>query len=342
MKKRTTTAKRPAATLLLLDAIELSGGDEPRAPEEFRILRRGTNETRKGRLVFDEAAAAAVLSDFEVGGVDLPIDLDHAMADPTAPRAERKAYGWFQPDVRDGELWAAKVRWTEEGRQAVESREWRYTSLWGELDPIQIDKRPALRLKRLLNLGLVNRPATNGTVPLVANEGHDTNTEIPMADQAEKSALVVALGARDEAEVITKYTQHTAILSDAKTALGVETFGDIGAAVRALKVKGERYDAQTKELETLKTQQLTDKREALIVKLSEEGKLPPTLVEWARTQTIESLQVFGANAPAAKPPVQTAAVELSEDTPSPDVARMLELAKLTVEDFKKAKKAGVV
>lgn len=304
---------------IALAELVLSG--EGKAPSEFRILAAGVNQTRKGPVLFDAAAVAAVLADFEGGGVDLPIDYEHAMAyGPAVPLAERAAAGWFKPEERDGELWATEVDWTARGRASVEAKEFRYTSLWGDLERVKVDGKDVMRLVRLFNVGLVNRPATIGTLPLVASEGIATEID-NMGDTTKengRSPFVVTLGARDESEALEKVAKMRATLSDVAGVLGAPE-EDLGAAVRALKLSADAAAALKTELAELKSKAETAERDGLIARLSEEGKLPPALHEWARTQPIKSLEVFGAHAPALTsdkaPPAgpSTEVVVLSEE-----------------------------
>jgi phage I-like protein len=298
--------------------VELDGDA---APTEFRILAAGDNPTRKGLLVFDDSAAQSVSSEYEAGGVELPLDYDHAMADPMARPADRIAAGWFKPEIRGGELWASDVRWTPKGKAAVEAREYRYTSLWGDVEPLD-KKGSKMRLTRLRNVALTNTPATIGTLPLVASEVR--------GDQM--SNLVLSfLEVSDESEALEKIQATSAILADAAGALGVSSEA-IGAAVRALVLRAEAGDAAVAELSAVRAREAEAKRDALIAQLSEAGQLPPALHSWARTQSIESLETFGAHAPRI---VETKAAPVAVVPPSgPSVA-------LTEEEKSVAKALGL-
>jgi len=298
--------------------VELDGDA---APTEFRILVAGDNPTRKGLLVFDDSAAQSVSSEYEAGGVELPLDYDHAMADPMARPAERIAAGWFRPEIRGGELWASDVRWTPKGKAAVEAREYRYTSLWGDVEPLD-KKGSKMRLTRLRNVALTNTPATIGTLPLVASEVR--------GDQM--SNLVLSfLEVSDESEAIEKIKATSAILADAASTLNVPAEA-IGAAVRALVLRAEAGDAAVAELSAVRAREAEAKRDALIAQLSEAGQLPPALHSWARTQSIESLETFGAHAPRI---VETKAAPVAVVPPSgPSVA-------LTEEEKSVAKALGL-
>lgn len=268
------------------------------APAEFQILKSGLNPTRKGDLLFGADEAVSVMADYESGGVDLPLDYDHAMADPSSRPRERVAAGWFRPEVRDdGSLWAADVRWTPAGRAAVEASEYRYTSLWGDVEEVMGTKkgRRKMRLTRLRNVALTNTPATIGTMPLVAS---DDGQGAEMSDYV----LLSLLDASTEAEAVERIKGKDLALADVAGALGCDVDA-IGAAARALKLRADAGDAAVAELERVKAERAASERRALIATLSEAGKLPPSLHAWAETQSIESLRVFGEHAPRLVEPV---------------------------------------
>lgn len=148
---------RPRYTLL---SVVLTG-DEP--PSEFKIFTAGTVETTKGEFVFDEVAAKAVLAEYAAHGIDLMIDYDHASLSSTCapdPAQAGKAAGWFNIELRNGELWAVNVRWTPPAAEALKRKEWRFYS-------------PAFETKdghitSLFNVAITNVPATRRLEPLMA------------------------------------------------------------------------------------------------------------------------------------------------------------------------------
>jgi phage I-like protein len=134
------------------------------APREFRIFRAGANDTVKGVFLFDEAAAASVLAEFDAHGIELMIDWDHASLDTSAardPAEAGKAAGWCTLEVRDGELWAVNVRWTDAAAEKIAAREWRFMS-----PAFNTDREG--RVTSLLNVAITNLPATRRLDPLVA------------------------------------------------------------------------------------------------------------------------------------------------------------------------------
>lgn len=153
---RVASAGRERVTAL---SVVLSG-DEP--PTEFRLFAAGEVETTKGTFTFDESSAASVMAEYAAHGIDLMIDYDHAsLASVTLDPAQTgKAAGWFNLEVRGGELWAVNVRWTEAAAEALRAKEWRFMS-------------PAFstedgRITSVLNVAITNLPATRRLEPLMA------------------------------------------------------------------------------------------------------------------------------------------------------------------------------
>ncbi len=146
----------------LAQTIDLGAGDTP--PTEFLILKAGVNETSKGPVIFDAAAAEAVMAAYTRDGVDLPIDLNHEMLDGTARfrRDAGDALGWFNLEVRNGDLWMTNIRWTPEGKDRLLSRKQRYFS------PAVMHPPGADNAVKLVNVALVAMPATYDARPLIA------------------------------------------------------------------------------------------------------------------------------------------------------------------------------
>lgn len=153
-------------------ASELSS--DSKAPDRILVWKDGETRLRSGvhgteTLRFDSKSALRVMSDFRDGGVNLIFDYEHQSV-PDAegnfgdPKGRAEAAGWIT-DLefveREG-LWAA-VEWTDEARELIESRKYRYYSpAW-----IQDEKgRPT----RLLSVALTNTPRTRDCLPLAATD----------------------------------------------------------------------------------------------------------------------------------------------------------------------------
>lgn len=145
-------------------------------PTEFLIFRAGVNATTKGDFVFDAAAAAEVLAAYSKQGVRLAIDLEHASLTPAA-RANRSdasdARGWFDVELRGGELWAVNVTWTPDGERRLAERTQCYIS------PAFLSD-DAGRICELINVALVSQPATHQALPLVAASRGTMDPELIM------------------------------------------------------------------------------------------------------------------------------------------------------------------
>lgn len=142
----------------------LALGADGALPTEFRLFQKGWNDTEKGRLLFDDAAAKSVMAAYKAWGVDLMIDLEHQSlddkgADPTA----RDARGWCRLELRsDGSLWACDVKWTSDGAERLQEKRQRYVSPACDVDP------KTKRVLKMINVAITAIPATHNTPALVA------------------------------------------------------------------------------------------------------------------------------------------------------------------------------
>ena len=163
---------------------------------------------------------------------------------------------------------------------------------------------------------------------------------------AEKSIVLALLGCDSEAEAVEHIRKTESILSDLETALGVGADG-LGASARALKLRAEQGDKAVVELSELRAKAESEARDRLVAELSEAGKLPPALHGWAKSQSIESLRIFGEHAPrlvepsaapTAPPAVTSDSLTLTEEEKA--VARALGIDPSAVAKDK-ARRAGL-
>jgi len=164
-------------------------GDEP--PSEFRIFASGKVETTKGTFTFDEAAAKSVMADYKAHGIDLMIDYDHASLASASldPATAGKAAGWFNLELRMGELWAVNVRWTEPAAEALRAKEWRFMS-----PAFQTEEG---RVCSLLNVAITNLPATRQLTPLMAAKRETTMASDTGLNPKLVSAALQAVASKD-------------------------------------------------------------------------------------------------------------------------------------------------
>lgn len=159
-------------------------GDAPRWVQMFPSSR--TVRARDGRRW--TLSDPQTVIDRSLDGPDLPVDWNHSEA-RTAPNGESSpAAGWIDRlEVRDGAIFA-RVEWTEDGRESIKSRSYRYFS------PEFIPTRKG-EVYRILGGSLVNRPALD--MPSLADsQRHDTASLI-----ARIEALEEKIGVADEERI---------------------------------------------------------------------------------------------------------------------------------------------
>lgn len=159
--------KRDRASL----SIELLAKDG-QSPKEFRIFAAGTFDTTKGPFTFDGKSAQSVMAAVADWGNDYCVDYGHSMLSffNVDPAKAMKAAGWFKPTLRDGELWASDVQWTDDADKMILAREARYISPAFDFD------REDRHITELVNCALTNIPAIKKQMPLVASRDSDDRT----------------------------------------------------------------------------------------------------------------------------------------------------------------------
>ena len=258
-------------------------GAEP--PSEFVIFALGTISTSKGDFVFDDTAADRVMRAFQAHGADrLPIDFDHGMLAAIKTPETSVAAGWFAPAIIDNKLMATRVEWTERAAAMLRSREFRF------LSPAFNYDRKTGQITQLLNVALTNLPATRDADPLVANKTENV-PPLDLAEAANKKEgeevsekILAILGAATEDEAVNITKELNQWSQCVLAATGTET---LDAAMAAIKLSSElpgKVAELSQQIEALADEKRAQEREQLIGKLSEDGKLPPGLHEWARRQ----------------------------------------------------------
>jgi phage I-like protein len=149
------------------------------------------------RWLYDTAAEVLVLDSFTQRGLDLAIDINHALQHAAPKGGESPAAAWIDKlEPRDGAMWG-HVAWTPRGGEAVVNREYRY------LSPVFDYESATGRIARLVSVGLVNTPNLRQTA---------LNSEEPPV--ALSAAIALALGlnaeATDETAVAAINTLKTA------------------------------------------------------------------------------------------------------------------------------------
>lgn len=174
------------ATVTVALALNAQAG----APATITLLPAGVMVGADGRRFVNDDPAA-VIAAFEAGGLDLPIDVEHA-TELKGPKGEpAPAHGWIKKLKALNGAIVAEVEWTEDGARLVTSKAYRYVS------PAFLHRKDDGRVARLLSVGLTNRP--NLELPAL---NRTTTPETRMDLAAIAAALGIATSATD-ADVIT-------------------------------------------------------------------------------------------------------------------------------------------
>jgi phage I-like protein len=321
-----------------LFSVELSVSGEP--PTEFRMFAAGENRTHDGRgvFLFDDLSAAACMKHCAERGLDYVVDYGHASLEflTVDPAEAGKAAGWFKPAIRDGALWASDVQWTPKAAEKLRAREYRYFSPAADYE---VTPDGAQRITKLINCAITNNPALAGIPPLMAS----AVAEVPKENRMKTllSALSLAETAT-EAEALAALTKVKDGLSALLSLTGTKTDAEALGVISGWKTGSEKVAALSAEVEGLKTAALSSERDTLIAQGKTDGKLPPALELWAKSQSIESLKAFLSAAP--KIGATTVTEPVSPTAGSPDAALAQAAALLSLDPKKvaelKAKKTA--
>lgn len=178
----------------------LAARDLGQPPAEWILLLPAGAEVqlRDGRA-FGSVGAAAVVAEFRRQGLDLPVDLNHSEAWRAPFGGDSPAYGWVTAmEVRGSEVWG-RVEWTDEGRELLQSRKYRYYS-----PTFSLTEAPTGggEIYAITSVALVNRPAMPGARALARDEANQEESmkEIAKAlglpESATEAEIVARIGAR--------------------------------------------------------------------------------------------------------------------------------------------------
>ncbi len=296
-------------------------------PGEFRVFARGKNETVKGDIVLSDRSIASIQAKEKDSGRDLvPFDYGHAQVGFVQGHEQARAAGWAKLDFRDDGLWVKDISWTPTAHKALSSREYRYFS-----PAIEIDTKTREVLS-VTNIALTNLPATKNQAPLVASQTRHHNeplaSENTSMDEKTLVKLFVALGITEAGDVLGKVV---ALAQEREQLL---------EAVKETQLKLSVAEAKTVEYNKSQSESA---KAVLITKLSEEGRLPPSLREWALSQTLESIKSFSEVAPVsgvvATPTVQAPTAGSQPVVLTDDEQKAIEMLDISADEYLKTKES---
>lgn len=253
---------------------------------EVRLFAAGWNDTTKGRVLFDAAAAKSVMAAYRKHAIGVTIDLEHLSLDSDAPNFDPDARGTGSLELRDGELWLTGIRWTADAEQRLTERRQRFVSPAFVCDP------KTLRVMRVHNVAICAQPATHNAMPLIAAGANAMDPEqikaaldaIEAGDSAKaleilKALIASAAGASEPAEEAAPELNDAPVeeemLADdeskpddemiaaaARALTGKSKRGEVLATLRGLKVSANAVTTLSQTVAELKRSQLqTELRE---------------------------------------------------------------------------------
>lgn len=222
--------------------------DGDTVPSEIQLLPAGAHIVGRDGRQWRNDRPEWVITNTQQNGMELPLDWEHATEHQALYGGPAPAAAWLDPqslELRDGALWV-QVAWTQKGRDAVASREYRYIS------PVFEYESESRRILRLLSAGLTNRPnlrlqALNHQQETVMEDRLRPALGLPQ--EATEEQVLSALNTLNTQLTDTQAQLQTALESPPDAAQYVPIAQYIQALTRAT-------DAET-ALETARNQQAT-------------------------------------------------------------------------------------
>jgi phage I-like protein len=279
---------RPDFGLALPVALAQAEGGQAKPPEWIQLLPAGPEITARDGRKWTLPDPNVVVAFFKRGGIDLPIDIQHASELKGAEGGDAPAQAWIN-DMRvagDGAV-EGKVDWLSHGAARVTSKEYRYIS------PAILHTDGAIY--GLKSAGLVTSPAL--TMPALAGHGGAANpkestlkTEVSLAAMAAAAGLAATAA---EPDVIAAIAAGRQALADVKDPAKFVPATDLAhMTTRATKAEAD--------LAALHTAGVKAKGEALVDGAIKEGKIPPASREHyleLASANFESAEKFLASMP---------------------------------------------
>ena len=295
-------APRSVPECYALAAQELGG--EP--PEWLLLLPAGPAVRLRDGRAFASAGAAAVVAEWQRQGLDLPVDLNHAEVHFAPYGGDSPAYGWVTAmEVRAGAAWG-RVEWTDEGRQTITARRYRYYS---PTFSVMRTARGGREIVGITSVALVNRPALPGIAALAREESNmkdGIRAALGLAEEATEQQVV-------EAIALLKQPPATAAPAAAQSQAGAPAADGAAPAAGQETVPVADYQlvaarARTAEdaLRARDEADLKAEAEAAVDGAVRERKIAPASrgyhLEGCRTRTdLDRFKAFAASAPELIP-----------------------------------------
>ncbi len=326
----------PPAGRLLHDGIAFDAAgdgtverDENNVPAAWRVLSEGSNPLIKngvpGEIILSADDMDSIVKYYTDKGERIPVDsrhylyrlgnlkkLDEAEIAKLMP-TKVAAMGYGGIERRGGELWINDVQWNPTAYELMKEGIFKYFS-------------PALRglakpPLRLTSVALENEPSINHLDALAASADDNlSDSDEPDATPTRRSSMtrlekaIAGLIGRDSialeaegpaADAATAIESKTKLLAALREALKLSddvSDSELAGALKGAIEKAGGYDAMKTELDNVKAEQETAKRDDLVQKGLDEGKLTEDTAEkWAKKQDSEALAAYLEHAPVVVP-----------------------------------------
>jgi phage I-like protein len=283
-------------------------------PTEFTLLRAGFNEFVDGKLLFDDEAAQSVMKRYQARGLELMADYEHQSLSVPPVVAPASAKRWT-PELRNGDLVAANIQWTEKAAAMIAAGEYRYWSVACRVDP------KTMRVVEVVNFGLTNTPAANGIQPLMAASITGTQPE----ESQNMKTVLVALGLSadmEESVAIVEAARFAELKRDILALTGKASVAEALGVLRAQQQSHEQVVALNAKVAQLEADKRAQEFDALVKQGEADAKISPAMAkgEWiaqlrGKVDGCEQLRAFLATAPKL---AQSVAEAPKETAPSGD------------------------
>lgn len=125
---------------------------EAGAPDWIQLTPAGPSIQGRDGRAWALTQPGDVIAAFNSNAGDLPVDYEHSTQIKGELGEPAPAVGWVKElAVRNNAIWA-RVEWTEEGRNAVASKSYRYVS------PVFLSRKDTTEITRMMSVGLTNMP----------------------------------------------------------------------------------------------------------------------------------------------------------------------------------------
>ncbi len=238
------TKRGPIRRLDMLSTEGVERSEPNGAPTAFRIWKAGENITDHGPTLFTERSAKLLLDEQARRGNRYSFDVNHLALNKDAPLESQRAVGWFDIEVRSGELWAVNCEFAEFVRAGLtqEPPAWKYHSP-------AYDVTEDGEVVSLMNIAITNTPATWGVTALASREAPKKGSR--MATKAAKwSDLKAAMEGTDEDAKASAYATISAAFPDSTEPDGDESEkkeGDEPEKKKDAEEEPEKKDSKSSE-----------------------------------------------------------------------------------------------